>query len=213
MQNFFFFVGCFIIGQAIARCILPILHVLAQAIIIAFVSVVERRRFGSTMEDFIKNISGQPCEHIAIFNARGKRILGIGSGNSRHVMISPLAARYCRLRKGKIAVHNHPDLDTPFSRDDIITSSLLGLEEHIVVTEAYRYYVRPRHNWGDQATIRDVFSRHVGLMRIEESIEICFGNGKSLTLPVRSCNTHEAMELIAAELDYEYGRETLEIFL
>lgn len=168
-----------------------------------------RIQFGSTLNDFVERVRKQPSEHLALFSANGKKILGISDYDRDEVRIDWLAMKYCRLRHCTTAAHNHPGTDCTFSLADLLLSQKLNLQEHIVVAGKYKYYLAPRNGWGSREEIARAFSRQLSQMEVLTITIRQRPDGTTFSAPESLQNTHEAMSTIAKELNYEYRREML----
>lgn len=161
---------------------------------------VGNARHGRTKAEYMSSVRSDSTESFALFNNRGRKILESSNFDRNQVAIDRGMASYCRLFRDVVSIHNHPS-DSSFSLGDIMVFRRMHLAEGIIVSPIANYYIRPRDGWGKKDTIINAFLEHT------DKMELLNPNAKREDWVYD--NIHEAMQLIAADLNYEYRREEL----
>lgn len=158
-------------------------------------------RHGRTRAEYMSSARNDNSESFAIFTSKGRKILELSNFNTE-VAVDKCMVSYCRMFRNIVSIHNHPNGHSSFSLGDIMVFRRMRLEEGIIVSLSADYYVRPRNGWGEKDAIINAFLKYTDKMELlnpEAKREDWVYN-----------NTHEAMQLIADELNYEYRREELD---
>ncbi len=158
-------------------------------------------RHGRTRAEYMSSARNDSSESLAIFTSKGRKILESSNFNAK-VAVDKRMVSYCRMYRDIVSIHNHPNGHSSFSLSDIIVFRRMRLKEGIIVSSTADCYVQPRNGWGEKDAIINAFLKYTDRMELlnpEAKREDWVYN-----------NTHEAMQLIAKDLNYEYRREELD---
>lgn len=114
---------------------------------------------GETLDEVIENLRDEDFEVIVAFTSNGRKLFEQTDWSRSQAFLQPDQLELLNQLPGEILIHNHPNVDAPFSSNDLALLSEIRAGQGLVVGRNTLYSLRPRQAWGNANEMYDFSSK------------------------------------------------------